>query len=90
MRSYTNYYRQHGVLMVEQQLIMKDGAWTILKKGDEICIVDPQGRCRHQSKGHMNTANHLAMQLEKLPLESEPNLDEALRMIVERFRNGQD
>jgi len=48
--------------MVEQEIHMKDGIWTILKKGDEICIVDPQGRCRHMSKGH-NTAMHLAMQL---------------------------
>ncbi len=74
--------------MIEQEVLMSDGTWTILKKDNEICIVDPQGRCRHQSKGHMNTAVHLAMQLQKLPLPPEPNLDEALRMTVENFRNN--
>ena len=73
--------------MLEQTLQMKDGIWTILKKGDEICIVDPPGRCRHQSKGHVNTAMHLAMQLGDKPFGSEPNMDEGLRMVVERFRN---
>lgn len=75
--------------MVEQELLMPDGTWIILKKNNEICIVDPEGRCRHQSKGHMNTAAHLTMQLGKNKFESEPNLDEALRLVVENFRNGQ-
>ena len=74
--------------MVEQQLLMKDGTWIILKKDDEIMIVDSQGRCRHQSKGHVNTANHLAMMLADRQFLSEPNADEALRMVVESFRNG--
>lgn len=76
--------------MVEQEIILHDGIWTILKKGDEICIVDPQGRGRHQSKGHVNTAMHLAMQLADKQFLSEPNADEGLRLVVERFRNGQD
>lgn len=76
-------------MVIEQEILMADGTWTILKRKDEICIVDPQGRCRHQSKGHINTAAHLAMQLQRLPLESEPNLDEALRLTVEKFRNGE-
>ena len=71
--------------MLEQQLLMKDGTWIILKKDDEIMIVDPQGRCRHQSKGHMDTAVHLAMQLGDKLLSSESNMDEGL--IVERFKN---
>jgi hypothetical protein len=74
--------------MLEQEIHMKDGIWTILKKGDEIMIVDPQGRCRHQSRGHINTANHLAMMLADRQFLSEPNADEALRMVVENFRNG--
>lgn len=73
--------------MTEHKLSMKDGDWTILMKDDKICIVDPQGRSRHQSKGHVNTAMHLAMQLGDKPFRSEPNADEALRMMVERFRN---
>lgn len=76
--------------MLEQEIIMKVGTWTILKKSDEICIVDHLGRCRHQSKGHVNTAMHLAMQLADKDLGSEPNMDEGLRLVVERFRNGQD
>jgi hypothetical protein len=75
--------------MLEQEIHMKDGIWTILKKGDEICIVDSQGRCRHQSKGHVNTAMHLAMRLADNELPSESNMDEALRMTVERFKNEQ-
>lgn len=75
--------------MVEQEIRMKDGIWTILKKGDEICIVDSQGRCRHMSKGHITTAMHFAMQLGDKALFSEPNADEALRMQVENFRNGE-
>lgn len=73
--------------MIEQTLLMSGGTWTILKKGDEICIVDSEGRCRHQSRGHMNTAAHLAMQLGQNRFVSEPNADEALRMAVENFRN---
>ena len=73
--------------MIEQEILTKNGPWKILKNKDEICIVDPEGRERHRSKGHLMTAMHLAMMLSKNPLIPEPNADEALRLSAENFIN---
>ena len=71
-----------------QELETDKGVWKILKRGDEICIVDPQGRERHRSRGHVNTAIHLAMQLNRSSFASEENADQALRWSAERFMEG--
>lgn len=68
--------------------IRPNEVWKILKKGDEICIVDHLGRSRHQSKTQMMTAMHLAMRLAESPLQSIPNADEALRYVAKEFENG--
>lgn len=64
---------------------MEGGKWIIAIKGREVCIIDPQGRCRHQSVGHHMTAIHLAMNIAKYPFASTPNADEALQLIAKRF-----
>lgn len=71
-----------------QELETDKGIWKILKRGDTICIVDPQGRERHRSHGHVNTAVYLAMQLNRFALELEENADEALRWSAEKFIEG--
>lgn len=71
-----------------QELQTAGGIWRVLKRGDEVCIADPQGRQRHRSRGHVNTALHLAMQLDRNEFHSLPNLDETLRMAVEQFVQG--
>lgn len=63
-----------------------NGVWEIVVKGDECCIIDNQGRVRHESKGHENTAIHFAMFLAEHPLSSEPNADEALRMRAKEIK----
>lgn len=67
----------------------KDGLWTVLKRGDSICIVDNYGRCRHQSKGHAATAVSLAGMLAERPLDQIENADGALYLAAERFIKGE-
>lgn len=63
-----------------------NNTWEVLKRGEEICIVDNLGRQRHRSNSYSNTATHLAMMLNSLPLPEEPNADQELRREVEKFR----
>jgi hypothetical protein len=65
------------------------GRWTVFKHGTEVCIVDPQGRHRHTSRGQANTAVHLAMYLARFPLDECENADEALRTFAQRFARGE-
>jgi len=69
----------------EVQEIDMGPTWKVLKRGDEVSIVDSEGRERHRSKGQINTAMHLAMQLNKQKFVSEPNADEALRLMAKDF-----
>src|SRR5262245_48408063 len=62
--------------------------WKVLRRGSRICIVDGQGRERHRSEGHGNTAVHLAMQLARHTLETCPDLDESLHQAAQRFEAG--
>ncbi len=72
--------------MLEQhEIALPNGIWKVLKKGDEICIVDNLGRSRHQSCGHLETAIHLAMFLGRNELTPHENADAALRSMVENF-----
>lgn len=70
-------------------LSTKSGMWSILKRGDSICIVDNYGRCRHRSNGHLVTAAHLAGRLAEQPLDRNENADIALRWEAERFLKGE-
>lgn len=75
--------------MIEKQTLQTGhGDWTVLKKNDEICIVDAEGRCRHQSRGHINTAVYLAAALAERPMLSDENADTALRAAVAQFKES--
>ena len=59
-----------------------DGIWKVQIIGEDLQIVDPQGRQRHASIGHAMTGIHLAMRLELMP---PGGADEALRLAAESF-----
>jgi hypothetical protein len=61
------------------------GVWNILKRGDEVCIVDNEGRERHRSQGHLMTAVHLAMHMARWPLPLNEEADASLRQSAEDF-----
>src|SRR5262245_36894456 len=63
---------------------LKDGEWRVIRRGEHLKIIDPQGRQRHVSRGHDMTGVHLAMCLAEKPFASEPNLDEALRILAKQ------
>jgi hypothetical protein len=73
--------------MSETEIITAKGTWKVLKKDNEICIVDSEGRERHRSKGHVMTAVHLAMMLAEKPLEPDCNADAELRRSAKEFIN---
>lgn len=62
--------------------------WQVRLRGDWLQIVDGKGRERHRSKGHAMTGTHFAMQMQRLPFVSTPNVDAATRMHAERFVAG--
>ncbi len=62
-----------------------DGIWEVRLKGDELSIVDPEGRQRFHSANHAMTGVHLAMQLAKNEFKSTPNIDKALQMLAADF-----
>ena len=70
-----------------QEIVTKNGTWQVLKRGNEICIVDSEGRERHRSKGHVMTAVCYAMALSENKFNSLSNLDEALRMSAQQFKD---
>ena len=75
------------------EIKLPEGTWQVLMRGDDVMIVDQHGRERHWSKGHVNTALHLAMMIAehtRLRFGQEPNLDKALQMITEKFREGDE
>lgn len=74
----------HLPQLQRQQVLTPNGAWTVLKKGKDICIVDPVGRERYRGCGHLTTAVHLAMQLAEHTLEPGPG-DKELHQRAKEF-----
>lgn len=73
---------------LEQEAVwLNDGEWVIYKRSDCVMIVDPDGRCRHESRGHLLTAIHLAIQLGKVEFNSTCTMDDALKLRAAKFRN---
>lgn len=67
------------------EIELSGGIWRVVKIGDRVCIVDSLGRERHRGVGHMSTAIHLAMQLDKSEFASTDVVDDVLRKSAASF-----
>jgi len=74
-----------------QSVQTSNGIWEVLKRGDEICIVDPDGRAVHRSKTHTMTAVFLAVEMSARYVPStNDNADIACQMQAQNFREGKE
>jgi hypothetical protein len=81
---YEQYLREQEMKI--QEVHLPSGIWKIyINSKGECLIADAEGRKRHRSKGHTNTAIHLAMYIGATPFVPETNADEALREEVKEF-----
>lgn len=80
-------YELNGITV--QTVGMNNGDWQVRIRGTECQIVDEQGRCRHMSQGHINTAIALACRLDDMLFQSDPVCDAAMKKLAEDFMAGE-
>lgn len=75
-------------ILVSTKVATSAGEWTVYRRGQELMIVDAEGRNRHASRGHSLTGSYLAGMLADQPFRSTETLDQALKITAAEFIAG--